>query len=205
MKTDELLLHWRWPITAIIALGVIAIETIEHRPVNLRDLDFDLVSEVLLFGVAFPLIVGLLLNALVRLRVEGIHPMPAPIFNHEEKGINIPRVLLVVENELMFGAAVERLLAAEAWLNVEDVTPPNQSSLIETIKQLKPNVIILEQASLLTTPLKMLTNLLNYPELRVVTMSASDNQIQISDKQQLVITQLTDLVKVIHISQSPTS
>ena len=167
---------------SLMAFGIIVIEMIEHPVVSLRSLDPDLVREILLFGIAFPLIGGLMFNALAHQREKVADPTTVPVLNHGKKDISTPRVL-IVENESLLGAGIERLLAGETGLNVGGVTPPNETALIDTIKHLQPDVIILDEASLLTTPVKVLIDLLDYPKLWVVTVSANDNRVQISNKQ----------------------
>ena len=165
----------------LIALGIIVMEMMEHSLVSLRDLDPDFVGEILLFGIALPLIGGLMFDALARPREKVADPTTVPVGKHGKKGISIPRVL-VVENESLLGAGIERLLAGETGLNVGGATPPNETTLIDTIKQLQPDVIILDEASLLTIPIRVVNNLLDYPGLWVVMVSVNDNRVQIYHK-----------------------
>ncbi len=66
----ELLLQHRWKIAMMVGVVAIAIEVIEHRPDDLQHLDPDFLPEILLFGIAFPLMSGLSLTKLAHTRSD---------------------------------------------------------------------------------------------------------------------------------------
>ncbi len=105
--------------------------------------------------------------------------------------------VLIVENGSLLGAGVECLLSDEAWLCVVGVTPPDGATLIEIIKHLQPDLIILDEAYFLTLSIGLLAKLLDHPQLRVITVSANNDRVQMYHKQQLLITHATDLVHFI--------
>jgi chemotaxis response regulator CheB len=121
---------------------------------------------------------------------------PETTLNSDPAPLPRPRIL-IIENESILGAGIERLLADRARLDVIGVTSVNGTMLIDTIKQLQPDVIILDEAHLLAMPFNFLTALLDYPSLRVMVISAHHNRVQICHKQQLLVTQVTDLVSLI--------
>ncbi|MFN8456772.1 MAG: hypothetical protein U0401_19250 [Anaerolineae bacterium] len=105
--------------------------------------------------------------------------------------------VLIVENKLLLGGGIERLLAGESHLNIVGITPSDETSLIDMINHLQPDVIILDQATPLTNSVRLLTCLKDYPRVRLVGVSADDNLVQVHDKQQIQVSEATDLAAII--------
>lgn len=110
--------------------------------------------------------------------------------------MDVARVL-VVDNERLLGAGIESLLGAEIGLEVAGVSPGDWAGLIEEIRQFQPDVIVLDKDTYLTDSTSLLTSLENYSEVRVVQVSANSDLVCIYDKQQVLLTQGTDLTNII--------
>lgn len=199
-KIGKLLLRSRWLVMVLLGVTVVVVAILKRRPGHPTDRDFTLLREILLFGLVFPLLGGLMLTQLAH---QKRNTRTETALNSSPASLPRPRILLI-ENESILGAGIERLLTDRARLHVIGVTFVNGTILIDTIKQLQPDVIILDEAYLLVIPFNFLIALLDYPSLRVMVISAHHNRVQIYDKQQLEITQLTDLLKVIRNGQNPT-
>ena len=102
--------------------------------------------------------------------------------------------VLIVEKQLLLGAVVQGLLSKVADLEVVGVSPSDQASLVQEIERLQPNIVILGDPSHLCEPAHLPAHLRGYPKLRVVVVSANDNQVRIYGKQQVLITRVVDLV-----------
>jgi chemotaxis response regulator CheB len=68
---------------------------------------------------------------------------------------------------------------------------------MEIIKHLQPDTVILDETYFLSLSLGHLAELLDYPHLRVITISADDHRVKIYSKQQFRITGVADLVHFI--------
>ena len=64
---------WRWMAAVIlVGLAILLLETLEHRPVRISDISGDYLREVLLYGVAFPLLFLIILIQLNRTKLKQV-------------------------------------------------------------------------------------------------------------------------------------
>ena len=200
-KAGRSLLHGRWLIMVLIALAVIVVEVLEHEPKGVYALDPDFVREIMVFGVAFPLIGGVALGALARTGLEQGRRTTALTTDLGGKRTNLRRVL-IVENSLLLGAGVQSLLAGQADLDVIGISPKDQAELIQEIERFRPEVVVLDEVTPLADTARVLTFLEVCPELRVVVLSANSNLVRLYHKQRILVTQASDLITVLRASQS---
>lgn len=106
--------------------------------------------------------------------------------------------VLIVENERLLGAAIEHLLTSEVDLKVMGLAQADEPVLLEEIKLSQPDVVIMDQTTFLTDPMKLLAHLRDFPRLRVIVVSANDNIVQIFDKQLVLVTQTADLASLLY-------
>jgi DNA-binding NarL/FixJ family response regulator len=110
--------------------------------------------------------------------------------------MDVPRVL-VVDNGRLLGAGIESLLGVEIDLEVIGVSSDSRAGLIEEIRRFQPGVIVLDKDTYLTDPTSLLISLEDYSEVRVVQVSANSDLVCIYDKEQVLLTQGADLIKII--------
>ncbi len=91
--------------------------------------------------------------------------------------------VLIIENDLLFGACIESLLSCKEAFNIIGISPKNEADLIDDIWCMNPNVIILNKESCLTNPARLLDQLKNFPEFRLVVVNPSTDWGQVFDKQ----------------------
>lgn len=199
VRTSKSLLRWRWLIVAMIALSVITLQVIEHRPGKLAGIDGDFLREVLAFGVAFPLAIGAALERLVR-NVLGRPPTPASLTDKSNSLATGVWRVLVVENQRLLGAGIEILLSREAGLQVIGVTPEDEVALRQAISRSQPDVVVLDEATTDSTRLWAL--LQDHPELRVVVVSADDGLVRTYEKRQVIVTRAADLTALVKVKWS---
>lgn len=115
------------------------------------------------------------------------------------------RRVLVIENESLLGAGIERLLKGEADLEVSGIVPENKDALLLEIDRIHPDVIILDTATAVVNSVELLSHLSSLPELRVVALNSDGSWMSILDKQQIDIESTADFVSLIRESgeQSP--
>ena len=104
--------------------------------------------------------------------------------------------VLVVEDEL-FGELVGNLLSQVKDLDVAGFAPIHEAALVEEIERTKPAVVVLDAATRLTDPDRLLCCLNSELDFRVVLVSMDDNTVRVYDKQKVLITQGQDLVAII--------
>lgn len=110
--------------------------------------------------------------------------------------------ILVVENETLFGAGIECMLAAETDLDVIGVMPPDVNSLLNAIWCHQPDVVILDESSPLAQPTRLFTQLPDLPALRILIVRADDDRVQVFDRQQILVTPTNSLATIIRCHQT---
>jgi hypothetical protein len=184
---------WRWSVIAVVMLVLVTIEVVEHRPRSLADLDSDFVREVLVFGVAFPLVSGIGFHLLARIGRKQAGVAPGPITAGGTKNAGTTNVL-ILWNEALLGGVVNSVLAQRAGLNVVQVTC-DEEALADVIRQAKPDVIVLDK-TMEATYLVALVDL-DYPRLRIVVVNVDNNWVNVYDKKRVLMTQAADLISIV--------
>lgn len=105
-------------------------------------------------------------------------------FNGRSMGCN--RVL-VVDNQPLMGAGLERLLAAEEQLQVIGVTFRSEEELVQDIWRTTPDILILTVEPQPINPYHLWQQLADYGRLCIIQISLYSNTVQIFDMQQLTI------------------
>jgi DNA-binding NarL/FixJ family response regulator len=106
------------------------------------------------------------------------------------------RVLVVQGNSLM-SSGVLRLLSNEAGLRVVGTMPADEGALIAKVARFRPDVVLLEAASPLTNPARLLSLLQHYPVLRVVVMSPDRDVAEMYDRTEIVMAEVANLLAVL--------
>lgn len=94
--------------------------------------------------------------------------------------------VLVIGNQGILGAGIEKLLAGDQALEVIGVAGVNEQTLVQKIWQLQPDTIILTLEPEVISPSRLLELLQDYGRLRIILTSADSNVIDIYDRQQIV-------------------
>ena len=190
----EVVLRRRWLLVTLVSIVIITVEVVEHQP-GLRNMTASFAGEALIFGVLFPVCLGVLLGQLVRAKSKSIYPTVD--LDRTLTRENTVRRVLIVENDLLLGAGIERLLSKNANIELLGLASARDIDFAKHINQFKPDVIVLDEASYLASSIRPLTLLKNCPSLRVVMVNTNDTLVHIYDKQQIRVTQTTELVNVV--------
>lgn len=97
---------------------------------------------------------------------------------------NFTRVL-IVDNQGIMGAGMEKLLSKDPSLEVYGITTDSETTLVQNISRLQPDTIILTLESQGTTPTRLLEVLYNYGRLRIILVSVNSNTFEVYEKQQI--------------------
>jgi DNA-binding NarL/FixJ family response regulator len=105
------------------------------------------------------------------------------------------RRVLVVGNQRLLGAGIERLLRREADLQIVGITLENQGELSWEIGSCHADVVVLDES--MADPNKLIALLKDHPGLRVLIVRAEDGLVRVYETQQVFVTQATELVALI--------
>lgn len=110
--------------------------------------------------------------------------------------------VLVVENQLLLGAGIQKFLSDEADFEVIGSSPSDQLDLVREIRQLRPDVVFLDIDSRLADAIDLLNFLEDFPDLRVILVSTDHDRIQIYTRREVLIHHPTDLFGIIRNGSS---
>jgi DNA-binding NarL/FixJ family response regulator len=105
------------------------------------------------------------------------------------------RRVLVIENHRLLGAGIERLLRRECDLHVVGVTPEDDGAMLQALELARPDVVVVDAATLHSA--QLLTLLEHYPGLRVLVVSADVSLVRTYDTSQVSVTEATELVDLV--------
>jgi chemotaxis response regulator CheB len=93
--------------------------------------------------------------------------------------------VLIVDNQGIMGAGLERLLSEEPSLEVLGITTKSETTLIKEIWHLQPDIIILTVESQGINPTRLMNLLSDFTSLRIILVSMTSNVFEVYDRQQI--------------------
>jgi hypothetical protein len=113
------------------------------------------------------------------------------------KRLRVPTRVLILENEMILSAGIEQLLRNAAAIEVHGLQPDSQNRILETIRQLKPDTVILNRQSTFTNALELLYFFEgDYPE-QIIEISPQSEQVQVYERHWLTIRHISELTTII--------
>jgi DNA-binding NarL/FixJ family response regulator len=109
-------------------------------------------------------------------------------------------------NDLLAHSMEVFIKAEEKWEVVKISTDMGTGYLLDQAEKIHPDVIILYEQSSAKTANLLMELIGKQPNLRVVTVSLQDNQVQVYCKRSIVVRQVSDLLSIIedrHFSNYP--
>ena len=107
------------------------------------------------------------------------------------------KIIVILEEDQLINAGVQSFLAAQDGFDVIRLESNEPVQIIQEIEMIQPDVIIIDQNNQ-TIPLgDLLSHFENTPNIRTIALNISNNQIQICDKRQVQIHQLSDFINVL--------
>lgn len=190
-RINRLLRRWKWQVWLLIVLSACVIAITIYFPSGFNDCS----REFLIFGVFFPIFFLSVLMLIARTKlIRSVGAGRTSI----DKGLGkVKQRVLVVENDLLLGAGIENLLLRESNLDVIGISCWDEEEMIRKIRYLQPATVILDEASFLTHSIRLLARLMQDHELKLVIVNADNNMIQVYHKQNILLMQSSDLIKVL--------
>ena len=107
------------------------------------------------------------------------------------------KIIVILEDDQLINAGVLSFLEAQESFDVIGLEGNEPMQTIREIERIQPDVIIIDQNNQ-TIPLgDLLSHFENTPNIRTIALNISNNQIQICDKRQVQIHQLSDFISML--------
>ena len=111
--------------------------------------------------------------------------------------MSLRKIIVILEQDQLINAGVQSFLAAQDCFEVIELESSEPAQIIQQIERIQPDVIIIDQNNQ-TIPLgDLLSHFENTPNIRTIALNISNNQIQVCDKRQVQIHQLSDFISVL--------
>lgn len=107
------------------------------------------------------------------------------------------RRVLILEGDHLPSAGVRSLLSNQNDLHVLAKVFTSFEEMLQIIDDFQPNVIVMDDGMLEKSALGLATSLKDYPSLRTIIVHWEDNEIEVYDRQKVVIRELQDFLSVI--------
>jgi chemotaxis response regulator CheB len=117
-------------------------------------------------------------------------------------GVELKRVL-VIKGRHLIADGILSLLTRELDLDVFDATFRDEITVLEEIKVINPEVLVMDASSPFTNSFLFLSLLNDCPDLRVIVIDERKNLMRIYEKQELVVARVADLFAAIREEEQP--
>lgn len=116
------------------------------------------------------------------------------------------RVLIVHARSLLL-ESIARLLEANenGKFEVVSTLADNLPDLVYEVGELKPAIIVIDEATSFTKPAALIAALLNTRRTRLIVLNTETNKMDIYDKREFIVSQPEDLIEFLNYEQAPTS
>jgi hypothetical protein len=111
-------------------------------------------------------------------------------------GVYMPPIL-VITNDSLLGVGIKSLLDRKTRFVVAGASPQNEAELVTEINRLQPGIIVLDQASHIIRPFRLLELLNHINQFRIVSVSSESDLIRVYDVHELLLNQISDFIKVV--------
>ena len=100
--------------------------------------------------------------------------------------------VLVIRSNYILSAGVECLLKEQQGLEVIGIEIENSNNLIQDVIPARPNVMVIDESTIITKLVSLVELFETLPELRVIVVHLENNHMSVFDKRHVPIQQLTD-------------
>jgi DNA-binding NarL/FixJ family response regulator len=112
-------------------------------------------------------------------------------------GVSLRKIIVILEEDQLINAGVQSFLAAQECFDVIGLESNEPVQIIQEIERIQPDVIIIDQNNQSIPLNDLLSHFENTPNIRTIALNISNNQIQVCDKRQVQIHQLSDFISVL--------
>jgi len=92
---------------------------------------------------------------------------------------------------------IKSILLKEVGVKVHVATPVNEANLLQIINECQPDAIVLDAASHIIIPSRLLFLLEDYSQIRLVRISSEDALIEVYDKKKFILKQFFDFITAV--------
>ena len=107
------------------------------------------------------------------------------------------KIIVILEEDQLINAGVLSFLAAQECFEVIGLENTEPAEIIQEIDRIQPDVIIIDQNNQNIPFAELLSYFENTPNIRTIALNISNNQIQVCDRRQVQINQLSDFISVL--------
>ncbi len=100
--------------------------------------------------------------------------------------------VLVMRSSYLLSAGVECLLHEQQELEVVSLDIEFTKQLVEEIIDVKPDVMVIDESTVITNLVNLVDLFEKFPEIRVIVVNLENNHMSVFDKRYIPIQQLTD-------------
>lgn len=110
------------------------------------------------------------------------------------------RILTINHVRSILMEGVEDILGAKNSVEFELLSTPanNLGELVHEIEQLKPNVIIMEEASSFIKPVDLITSVLSNRNIRLIVLNSRYSKMDIYDKSEFTVSSLEHFIEALN-------
>ena len=108
--------------------------------------------------------------------------------------------ILILESDLLLNAGVKNLLAGREDLSIHGAICGDLKELNAVIDQFQPDIIISAENNASVNSNEITNFLKVLPKVKTILINLEDNQVEIFDKRELSVKQLSDFLSALNIS-----
>jgi DNA-binding NarL/FixJ family response regulator len=113
------------------------------------------------------------------------------------------RCILIADADSLLGVAIIPFLLDEANVYMGEAISGEGVNLLETVNNLRPDIVILDEGYFLRLSLNILVRLLgHHPQVLVIVVNGIDDRVQIYYKNQVRVTRLAKLMRLLRGSKT---
>lgn len=101
--------------------------------------------------------------------------------------------ILLIESGQFIGGVIHNLFASHERLDVIEASPRSSRELMRAVRLHRPEIVVLDDTVNPTYLARLLAYMQKCPELRVVVVNTSSNQVSVYQKQCVEVSQSEDL------------
>jgi len=109
--------------------------------------------------------------------------------------------VLICHCESILELGLESLFAQYKNLSIAECTPKNEPELTTLVAEFQPDVVIVGECSPVAQEPILSQLLRSSPEIRVINVSADSNWLHVYHRQDVLLTDASDLIKVIQFDK----
>lgn len=124
----------------------------------------------------------------------------------DAKKTAIPRTVILWGRDDLLGEAVESILTADKdWRVVKLLGNPDVAALTQEVRDLKPEIVIINRGPCEERFPPLLQIIENLPEVKIITINPDNNLVEVYNKQKVRIEEVSDLLAVIDKNSKSTT